>query len=357
MRVDRRTALVLPTLHQFKVYCLDRKSGAVRFERTATRGVPKVKRHPKSTHASSTMAADDKRLVAMFGSEGLYAYDHAGTLLWKKDLGLLDSGFFQAPEAQWAFGSLPVLYDGKLIVQADVQKGSFLAAFDAASGRELWRATRSDVPGWSTPTVHASGRGAQVVANGFKHIGGYDLATGREIWRMTGGGDIPVPTPVASQGLIFITNAHGSAAPIYAIRETAVGDVSLKAGASSNDGVAWSQDRDGGYLQTPLVYGDLLYVCRSNGALGVYEAKAGRRLYQQWLGEGATGFTASPVAADGKIYFTSEEGDVYVVTAGPEFALLATNKLGEVTLATPAIVDGVIFFRTRDHVMAVGGAR
>ena len=341
--------------HQFKVYCLDRKSGGVRFERTASRGVPKVKRHTKSTHASPTMAADHRRLVAMFGSEGLYAYDHSGTLLWRKDLGLLDSGFFRVPEAQWAFGSSPVLHDGKLIVQADVQQGSFLAAFDSATGRELWRTPRGDVPTWSTPTVHVAAGRAQVIVNGFKHIGGYDLATGKEIWRMAGGGDIPVPTPVASQGLIFITNAHGGAAPIYAIRETAVGDVSLKAGASSNTGVVWSQDRDGSYMQTPLVYGDLLYACRDNGALGVYEAKTGRRLYQQRLGEGATGFTASPVAADGKIYFTSEEGDVYVVKAGPEFALLATNKLGEVTLATPAIVDRVIFFRTRDHLMAVGG--
>ncbi len=344
-----------PTEHQFKVFCLDRKSGGVRFERTAARGVPKVKRHPKSTHASSTMAADSKRLVAMFGSEGLYAYDHAGALLWSKDLGLLDSGFFAAPEAQWAFGSSPVLHDGKLIVQADVQKGSFLAAFDAATGRELWRTPRADVPTWSTPTVHAWSGRAQVVVNGFKHIGGYDLATGKEIWRMAGGGDIPVPTPVAAHRLLFITNAHGGSAPIYAVRETAAGDVSLKAGTSSNAGVLWSQNRDGGYMQTPLVYGDLLYVCRHNGALGVYEAKTGKRLYQQRLGDGAAGFTASPVAADGKVYYTSEDGDVYVLKAGPEFSLLATNKLGEVTLATPAIVDGVIFFRTRDHLLAIGG--
>ena len=344
-----------PTEHEFKVYCLDRKSGAVRFERTAARGVPKVKRHTKSTHASPTMAADEKRLVAMFGSEGLYAYDHAGTLLWKKDLGLLDSGFFRVPEAQWGFGSSPVLHDGKLLVQADVQKGSFLAAFDAATGRELWRTPREDVPTWSTPTVHVAAGRAQVVVNGFKHIGGYDLATGREIWRMTGGGDIPVPTPVAAHGLFFITNAHGGTAPIYAVKETAAGDVSLKDAASSSPHVAWSQARDGAYMQTPLAYGELLYVCQNNGALGVYEAKTGRRLYQQRLGEGVTGFTASAVAADGKVYYTSEEGDVYVVKAGPEFALLATNRLGEVTLATPAIVDGVIFFRTRDNVVAVGG--
>jgi outer membrane protein assembly factor BamB len=298
------------------------------------------------------MAADDARLVALFGSEGLYVYDHAGALLWKKDLGILDSGFFRAPEAQWGFGSSPVLHDGKLLVQADIQKGSFLAAFDAASGRELWRTPRADVPTWSTPTVHVGVGRAQVVVNGFKHIGGYDLATGKEIWRMAGGGDIPVPTPVASHGLLFITNAHGGAAPIYAVKETASGELTSQTGGPH---LAWSQTRDGAYMQTPLVYGDLLYVCRDNGILGVYEATTGQRVYQQRLGEGTTGFTASAVAADGKIYFTSEEGDVYVLKSGREFTLLATNRLGEVTLATPAIVDGVIFFRTRDHVIAVGG--
>lgn len=339
--------------HQWKVYCLDRRSGAVRFERTAASGVPKVKRHPKSTHASPTMAADERRLVAMFGSEGLYAFDHSGKLLWKKDLGLLDSGFFMAPQAQWGFGSSPVIHDGKLVVQADVQRNSFLAAFDVATGRELWRTSRADVPTWSTPTVHISSGRAQVAVNGFKHIGGYDLDTGAELWRMTGGGDIPVPTPVAAHGLLFFTNAHGSAAPIFAVRETAKGDVSLRDGATANDHVAWSQPRDGAYMQTPLVLGGLLYVCRDNGVLSVFDAKDGRRLYRQRLGDGRTGFTASAVAAGDRLYYTSEEGDVHVLRAGPAFELLDVNRLGEVTMATPALAEGVIFFRTRDHVIAI----
>jgi len=343
--------------HQFKVYCLDRKNGTIRFEPTAARGVPKVKRHTKSTHASSTMAADADRLVALFGSEGLHAYDRAGKPLWSKQLGVLDAGFFLVPAAQWAFGSSPVIHGGRLIVQADVQKGSFVAAFDVQTGRELWRTPRADVPTWSTPTVQVAGGRPQVLVNGYKHIGGYDLATGRELWRMTGGGDIPVPTPIAAHGLIFFTNAHGPAAPIIAVKETAAGDISLAEGVSSGEHVAWSQRRDGAYMQTPLVWGDLLYVCRDNGVLSAYEAKTGRRLYQQRLGDGSTGFTASAVAAEGRLYFTSEEGDVFVVKAGPEFELLGTNPLGEVTLATPAIVDGVMFFRTRDHLIAVGDRR
>ena len=342
------------TVHTYKVACLDKETGAVRWERTARSGVPRVKRHTKSTHANPTLAIDGRRLVASFGSEGLYAYDLAGRLLWKKDLGVLDSGFFRVPEAQWGFASSPVIHEGRLIVQADVQKDSFLAAFDAATGRELWRTPRADVPTFSTPTVHAEAGSAQVIVNGWKHIGGYDAATGKERWRLAGGGDIPVPTPVVADGLVFITSAHGSQAPIYAVRTSARGDVSLKADATANEHVAWSKPRDGAYMQTPLVYRGLLYVCRDNGVLGVYEAATGRRLYQERLGAGVAGFTASPVAGDGKVYFTSEEGDVYVVKAGGTFELLARSPLGEVTLATPAISEGALYFRTRGHVVAVG---
>jgi outer membrane protein assembly factor BamB len=341
------------SVHTWKVICLDKKSGRLRWERTAHSGVPKVKRHTKSTHANPTVAMDGTHVVAFFGSEGLYGYDMKGKLLWKKDLGVLDSGFFMVPQAQWAFASSPVIDDGRIYLQADVQKDSFLATLDVKTGREIWRTPRNDVPTWSTPAIHHGAR-PQVIANGFRHIGGYDLKTGKELWRLTGGGDIPVPTPVVAHDLIFITNAHGKMAPIYAIRTSASGDITLKEGETSNEHVAWSQNREGAYMQTPLVYGDYLYNCRDNGVLSVYEARTGKRLYQQRMADGKTGFSASPVAADQKVYFTSEDGDVHVVRAGPAFEELATNSLNEVCMATPAISEGVLFFRTRGHVVAIG---
>ena len=343
------------TPHKFIVSCFDKETGKQRWERTAKTGVPVIKRHPKSTHASSTLATDGRHIVAMFGSEGLYAYDMNGKLLWQKEFGTLDSGFFMVPDAQWGFASSPVIHNGRVILQADVQKGSFVAAFDVRSGKELWRTPRADVPTWSTPAiVNMNGRD-QVIVNGWKHIGGYDLETGKEVWRMTGGGDIPVPTPIAAHGLVFITNAHGKAAPIYAIKPTANGDISLKEGQTSNEHIAWSYMRDGGYMQTPIVYGDILYVCRDNGVLNAFDAKTGTKHYQARLGDGKTGFSASAVAANGRLYFTSEDGDVYVVKTGPTYELLGTNSLGEVAMATPAISEGTLLFRTRNYLVAVGG--
>jgi outer membrane protein assembly factor BamB len=214
--------------------------------------------------------------------------------------------------------------------------------------------SRDDVPTWSTPTIHTGPGPAQVIVNGLRHIGGYDLKTGKELWKLRGGGDIPVPTPVAGHDLIFITNAHGMMSPIYAIRPTATGDISLSGDQRSNDHIAWSQAREGAYMQTPLVYGDYLYVCRDSGVLSVYDAKTGERKYQQRLADGKTGFTASGVAADGKVYYTSEEGGVYVIKAGPVFEQLAQNSLGEVAMATPAISEGTLLFRTRSHLVAIG---
>jgi outer membrane protein assembly factor BamB len=323
------------------------------FLTTAVSGRAKTKRHPKSTHANSSPATDGHHVVAFFGSEGLFCYDFSGKLLWKKDFGVLESSFYVAPEAQWGFASSPVIHDGKVFIQCDVLKDSFVAAYNIENGDLVWRTSRNDVPTWSTPTVYADGQRSLLLVNGWKHIGGYDLRTGEGVWNLQGGGDIPVPTPIVAHELVYVTNAHGRASPIYAIRLNARGDISLEDGASSNKFVAWSIGRGGAYMQTPIVYGDYLYNCRDNGVLSCYQAKTGQRLYQERLGGGG-GFSASSVAGDGKLYFTSETGDVFVVGAGPEFGLLAVNALDEVTLATPAMSGGVLFFRTRSHLLAVG---
>jgi outer membrane protein assembly factor BamB len=336
----------------FEVLALERTSGEILWRRIAHHGEPEVKRHTKATHANPTPATDGEILIVSFGSEGLYAFDLGGELLWTKDFGVLDAGFFRVPDAQWGFASSPVIHDGKVLVQVDVQKDSFVAALDLEDGSELWRTPREEVPTWSTPTIAPYTGGEepaqQLVLNGWKHIGGYDLESGRELWRMKGGGDIPVPTPVVAGEVILITSAHGAERPIYAVRTDARGDVT-----GSDEHLAWTQEKAGNYMQTPLVYDGLAYFCLDNGVLGVYDAKTGERLYQERLGGGASGFTSSPVAADGRVYFTSEDGDTYVLAAGRSYELLAKNELGETVMATPAIVDGILYLRGRSHLFAL----
>ena len=342
------------TAHEWRVYALDKQTGKVRWQQTAYKGVPKIKRHTKSTHANSTLATDGERIIAFFGSEGLYAYDMRGTLLWKKDLGVLDAGYFMVPEAQWETGSSPVLHDGMVIVQADVQRGSFLALFDAKDGRELWRVARNDVPTWSTPTIHRVNGQTQILVNGMRHVGAYDFKTGQEIWKLSGGGDIPVPTPVVSEGLIYITNAHGPASPVYAIKETATGDISLKPGTASNEHVAWSAARSGGYMCTPLVYRGLVYIVRYNGVLNVFDAATGEKKYEARLAGATSAFSSSPVANDGKVYIASEDGQVFVLAAGPKYEVVAMNEMSTPVLATPALSEGRLILRTQDQIMAIG---
>jgi outer membrane protein assembly factor BamB len=343
------------TEHEWRVYCLDKKTGAIRWQQTTLKAVPKIKRHLKATHANSTLATDGERLIAFFGSEGLYAYDMKGKLLWKKDLGVLDAGWFTDPSYQWETGSSPIIHNDVVVVQADVQKGSFIAAFGARDGRELWRTPRNEVPTWGTPTVHQVNGREQLIVNGWHHIGAYDFKTGKEIWKLKGGGDIPIPTPVVHEGLIYITNAHGPMMPVYAIRETATGDITPTGGATSTKDIAWSHAKDGGYMSTPIVYGGLVYIVKYNGGLTAYDARTGERKFQQRLAAGA--FTSSPVASDGKLYFPSEEGHVYVLKAGPAFEVLADNDMGESILASPAISEGSLIIRTQTQIVSIRAAR
>lgn len=339
------------TKQRWAVYALEKKSGRILWEQTARQGTPRARRHPKATHANTTLATDGTRVVAFFGSEGLYVYDLNGGPLWKKDLGVLDSGP-QGTGLQWGHASSPVIADGKILLQCDQKKGSFLAALSIGDGKELWRVDRDGVSNqsWATPTVVRAGGRTQVVCNGWPFIASYDLETGKEFWRLKSGGDIPVPAPQFAHGLIFVANAHGSQAPLYAIRPDAAGDLS----AAGSPGIAWSEPRNGAYMQTPLVVDDLIYSCSDRGVLRVYAAKTGEPRYTQRLGDGKTGFTASPVGAGGKIYFASEEGEVLVLKAGPAYELLGSNRLGGLTLASPAVSENALYFRTRGHLVAVG---
>lgn len=339
--------------HSWQVFCVDKGTGTVLWRQVAHEGLPKMKRHPKSSQANCTPATDGTNLVCFFGAEGLFCYALNGELKWRKDLGPLDSGYFAVRDAQWGFASSPIIHQNMVIIECDVQTNSFLAALDLRDGREIWRTSRKDVPTWSTPAIDVRPERSQIIVNGFRHIGGYDLRTGKELWELNGGGDIPVPTPIVSGNLIFITGAHGKLAPIYAIRANAEGDITPATNETTNRFIAWSTRRGGNYMQTPIVVGEHLFCCKDHGVVTCYTAKTGEQHFNERLSSGRSGFTASPVAADGKIYFTSEDGNVYVIRAAAKFELLATNDLTEACMATPAISGGELFFRTRHHLACV----
>jgi outer membrane protein assembly factor BamB len=289
--------------HQWHLIALDRASGKVTWDTVAVEAIPRVQRHPKSSHCNSTPATDGRRIVAIMGSEGLFCFDMEGQLIWKKDLGPMDSGYFMAPTAQWGFASSPVIHDGKVVVLCDVQKGSFLALFDLADGKELWRALRKDVPTWGTPTVVAGADRTQIVVNGWHHSGGYDFSTGKELWKLDGGGDIPVPTPITAHDFIYLTSAHGKFRPMRAIRLDAAGDITPADPGSTNAAIAWAHARQGSYMQTPIVVGDSVFACTDSGVLTCFEAKSGAIRYTERLTRGGEGFTASPVS-DGRNLFS-----------------------------------------------------
>ena len=351
------TPLVEKEVHQWRLLALDQTTGKLIWNTLGHEGVPRAKRHPKATACNSTPATDGSRIVAIFGSEGLFCFDMAGKLVWKKDLGPMDSGFYLVPSAQWGFASSPIIADGKVIVLCDVLTNSFLAVFDLADGKEVWRTPRKDVPTWGTPTLVETPGRKQIVVNGWRCTGGYDFATGQNLWHMDGGGDIPVPTPLFARGLIYFTSAHGRYAPMRAVRPGASGDITPSDPGQTNSAIVWAHAKGGNYMQTPIVVGDRLFACTDRGDVTCFDAATGAIKYKQRFNSGGQGFTASPVSDGRHIYFTSEQGVVYVVAAAEAYSLLATNELRETCMATPAISDGMLFFRTREKLIAIGETR
>jgi outer membrane protein assembly factor BamB len=241
-----------------------------------------------------------------------------------------------------------------VIVQADIQKNSFIAAYDIKTGKELWKTAREELPSWGSPTVYEGKTRAELITVGPKAIRGYDPATGKELWHLGPMSEITTPTPFVAHDLIFVTSGYSPIQPIYAIKPGGNGDLTLPKGKESSDFIAWSKQRGGPYMPTPIVYGDLLYTCSNQGVLTAYNATTGERVYQERLGGTGAAFTASPVASDGKIYLSSEDGDVFVVKAGPKYEMLAKNPVGEVMMATPAISDGMLIVRTVSNLYAFG---
>jgi outer membrane protein assembly factor BamB len=343
--------------HSFRLYALDAKTGAILWDREVYRGRPPVRRHLKSSQANATPTTDGKRVVVLFGTVGqLAAYDFSGKPLWKRDVGILECNDPQAGSAQWGHASSPILYRDLVVIQGDRIKDSFLAAYRAATGEEAWRVARDEPSTWATPNVLRAAGGDELVTNGQK-VRAYDPATGALLWTLGPNSEVVVATPVVGEGMVFVTAGYPPVRPVYAIRPGQRGDLTLPEGKRQSTAVAWSHARGGTYIPTPILYQGHLYTCNNNGILTCYRADTGEQVYQTRIGESASSFASSPVAADGRLYFPSETGEVFVLRAGPAYELLATNTMDEVVMATPAISDGLMVIRTLGHVVGIGEPR
>lgn len=342
------------SVHEFRLLCIQKNTGKILWNQLVNKCVPKTKRHTKASHADPTPATDGKYVVVFFGSNGLYCYNFKGELQWKKDFGKMNAGFYRTPTMEWDISSSPIIHNNTVIVQCDYLGGGFVTALDVKTGNEKWRIPRTDVSTYSVPNFYSKGDTHEIIVNGYQQIGGYDFNTGKEIWRLKGGGDVPVPTPIFTDEMIYIHSAHGKVSPIFAIKPDARGDISLRNDSTSNKYIAWSVKRGGAYIPTDLVYKDQLYNMKDGtGKLTCFNARTGTIIYEKVIADiGA--ITSSAIASNGKLYYTDEDGNVFVIKAGTTYELIAKNSLNDIVMASPAISDDRLYFRTQHSLIAVG---
>ena len=340
--------------HRWMLYAIDKSTGKIVWERVAFEGEPGNQRHIKSTYASASPATDGRIVVAWFGSQGVHAYDVNGNRLWAVDLGRVDMGAYDIPSYEWGPASSPIIWNGLVLLQCDTQADSFVLALDAATGKTVWQTARQELPSWGTPTVISTGGRDELVTNGANYIRGYNPRTGEELWRLGGSSKITAPTPIFANGLIIVSSGRRPERPIFAVRPGARGDLTLEKDTTSTTAVAWSKTGRGSYMPTPLAYNGILYALNNDGVFDAYEVETGREIYRQRLDPVGSGFSASPIAADGRIYLSNEDGEMLVVAAGREFRLIASNSMGELLMATPALSDGVMYVRSAAAVFAIG---
>ena len=338
--------------HRWMVYCIDLPTGKILWERTAFKGVPATGRHIKNSYASETPVTDGDRVYAYFGNVGVFCFDMNGKECWS-----WKSGSYKT-FASWGTAASPVLHKDRLYIQNDNEEKSYLVALDKRSGEEVWRAEREEKSNWSTPFVWVNDQRTEIVTSGKGKVRSYDL-NGKLLWELRGMSSITIPTPFARHGLLYVSSGYilDKTRPIYAIRPGASGDITLKDDQENSDHVAWCNRLAGPYNPTPIVYGDNLYVLYDRGIVACYDARTGKEVYAKQRIPSANAFTASPWAYNGKIFCLSEEGDTFVIQAGPEFKILGKNSLEEMCLATPAVVGDSVLVRTAANLYRIRQAR
>lgn len=341
-------------VHQWKVYCLDSKSGEIRWERQVHEGKPETPIHLKSSYASETPITDGERVYCYFGNLGVFCFDLNGNEMWKHAL---------KPHANrygWGTAASPVLHRDRLYIVNDNDEESYLLALDAKSGKEAWRAARDEKSNWATPFVWQNKDRTEIVTPGTGKVRSYDLA-GKELWSLQGMSSITIATPYEHHGLLYVSSGYvlDALKPLYAIRPGASGDISLAEGETSNDFISWSQPKSAPYNPSTLIYDDRLYVLYDRGLLGSYQANDGREIFSPQRLPNGRAFTSSPWAYGGKVFCLNEDGVTFVLEASDKFELLHTNALAEddMCMATPAIAGDRLLIRTSARVYCIRNSK
>jgi len=329
--------------HRFEVLCLDRETGKVLWQRTATTAVPHEGHHPAyGSFASNSPVTDGKYVYAFFGSRGMYCYDMKGNLIWKKDFGV-------QMKMRMAFGEgmAPVISGDRLFLVFDHEGDSFMVALDKTSGKEIWRVSRDEKSNWAAPLVVEYGGKKQVIVSAVNKVRSYEFESGKLIWECAGLGSNTIPQPVYQDGMVFAMSGHMKP-NLMAIRLGREGDL------TSTDAIVWSQTRGNSYTPSPVIHDNTLYVLTDSGMASCYNARTGEPYYHQIRLPKAYSFKSSPVGANGKLYLASENEDVIVLRMGEKFEVLATNTMADqMFIATPAIVGGEIFLRSMSRLYCI----
>lgn len=331
-------------VHRYMVYAVDSVTGKITWEREAARGVPGAARHLKNTFASETPATDGKRLYAVFGNIGIFAYDFDGKLIWKYELKPAETRY------GWGTASSPVLHAGRLYLVEDNDESSYLVALDSATGKLIWRVERKDEKSnWSTPYIwEQPGRSPLLVTTGTVKNRAYDL-DGKVVWEFGGMSSIVIPTPFSDNGLLYLASGYvgDENRPVFVVKPGAKGTL-------TDENFAWRLPQAGPYNPSPIVYKGIYYTLLDRGFLTAHDAKTGKEIYgKQRIDPTAAAFTTSPWAADGKLFLLSEDGDTYIVAAGPEYKLIGKNTVDGMCMATPAIAGESLYLRTSTHLYRI----
>ena len=329
-------------IHHWLVYCFDLNTGQEIWKREAHTGAPQIPRHPKSTYAAETATTDGERLYVLFGDVGLYCYDLEGKLLWSRDI--------EPRKTFMDYGAAasPVVHDGQVFVVYDNLEKSWIASFDAKTGKELWKQDRNETHSWATPLVWQNEQRTEIVVPGKKFNRSYSLA-GDLLWEFDGQmSNLVIPSPMSAHGMCYIASGYVGDAhrPTFAIKPGASGNITPEGDYTDSEFIEWYQGTSSSYNPSQTVYGDYLYTLYDQGFLTCHDARTGEQVYGKKRFSPSGSFTASPFAYNGYLFCLSEDGLTYVIKAGEEFEIVARNELDELCIACPAVVGDKVLIRT-----------